>query len=285
VTLPELWAQALSLPVLSVSTPYTMRLNLARLLRTSEAAEAAIISGLRSDIPASAFLSGYQVAMRAVDPTLSPEHWACLCVSEKGLQSLSSMSTLYHDGAVTGRKSHAMLAHAGIDWFYVIARSREGLVCRRISATAAGVEVEPASKNQAVIPELPHHSLVFDLAITDHQYQRGDAHHTINKPFRYHEDVLTLLAFSGWCMRMVGSAPAARSDELVVAVKKLASGYDPEAMGYSVAQLSAFDELLCELMAYAEQLPEKAAEYWKRDRQLLLMGQKARDVIRKKLNS
>lgn len=279
--MPDLWVQALSLPALSVTTPYTLRMNLARLLRTSEPAEAAIISGLRSDIPASAFLAGYQVAMRAVDSSLSPEQWACLCVSEKGLRSLSEMSTYIDNGVISGRKSHAMLAGSGMDWLYIIASDQSDLVCRRVKAGEQGVSVLPSDPAQPVVPELAHHALEFNEAHVDSHFHCADAHNEINKPFRYHEDVMTILAFSGWCLRMSDSA--ADQSKLVTAMQALAGGYRMSSKGYCLEQLNAFEALAEELMTVAAALPVAAADYWQRDRRLLVMGQKARSIIRQRL--
>ena len=277
--LPELWVQALNMPALSVTTPYTLRINLARLLRTASPAEAAIIAGLRSDIPASAFLSAYQIAMRAVDPALPPEQWACLCVSEKGLRSLSEMETSIEAGAVSGRKSHAMLAMDGIDWLYVIARSASGLICQRVSAKAEGVSPHPAKPGQPVIPELPHHVVDFTASPVDSGYLAEDAHQCINKPFRYHEDVMVLLAFAGWVLRV--SEAHHDHQSLIQCMKVLADGYRTSATGYDKSQLDAFDALIEELLQIS--LPAKFQQTWQRDRQLLLMGKKARDIIRSRL--
>ena len=277
--LPELWVRALEMPAFSVTTPYTLRINLARLLRTASPAEAAIIAGLRSDLPASAFLSAYQIAMRAVDPSLPPEQWACLCVSEKGLRSLSEMETCIEGGAVSGRKSHAMLAMDGIDWLYVIARSSSGLICQRVSSKAEGVSPHPAKPGQPVIPELPHHVVDFIASPVDAAYRVDDAHQRINKPFRYHEDVMTLLAFAGWVIRV--AEVNTHRQRLVECMQVLAGGYSAAAVGYDKSQLEAFDALLDELMQIAT--PAKFQQTWHRDRQLLLMGQKARDIIRSRL--
>jgi hypothetical protein len=61
----------------------------------------------------------------------------------------------------------------------------------------------------------------------------------------------------------------------------LAGGYTAAAEGYDKSQLEAFDALLDELMQIA--MPAKFQQTWHRDRQLLLMGQKARDIIRSRL--
>lgn len=281
--MPDIWAQALNSSQLSLTMPETLRTNLAALLETCDPAEAAVVSGLRSDLPACAFLAGYQVAMRAVDPCLSPEHWACLCVSEKGLRSLSEMSTSIDNEMLSGKKSHAMLADGGMDWFYVIARDQPDIVCRRVKANERGISILPPDPNQPVVPELPHHALALTEVSVDSSYRCDDAHNRVNKPFRYHEDVMTILALSGWCLRMVGNV--SQQSNLVDVMQAMARGYRRSADGYSLDQLDAFDTLAEELTNTAQELPEGMAELWQRDRRLLMMGQKARSSIRQKLSS
>ncbi|MEK9766729.1 MAG: hypothetical protein VW274_09655, partial [Thalassolituus sp.] len=243
MNLPESWVRALEQPVLSVTSPYTLRLNLARLLRTESRAEAAVISGLRSDLPATAFLCGYQTAMRFVDPALAPEQWAAFCISEKNLSSLRDMQTTFSGAEVSGVKSHAMLMDKGIDWLYIVAKDKDGLACRRLSAAAKGLSVLPSSgAEQPFIPELPHNGVRFNRSLTDTGYYRGNAHEKLNKPFRYHEDILGLLALSGWMIRMrKGGENAGSLDELAGAVKRLIMDYDDNSVNYPITSLDMFD--------------------------------------------
>ena len=64
-------------------------------------------------------------------------------------------------------------------------------------------------------------------------------------------------------------------------MRVLADGYRISATGYDKSQLDAFDALIEELLQIS--LPEKLQQTWHRDRQLLLMGKKARDIIRSRL--
>jgi len=283
MSLPESWVRALEQPVLSVKSPYTLRLNLARLLRTESRAEAAVISGLRSDLPATAFLCGYQTAMRFIDPALSPEQWGAFCISEKGLTSLRDMQSTFSGVELNGVKSHAMLMDNGIDWLYVVAKDPDGLACRRISATAKGVAVLPSAGSQPFIPELPHNAVRFTRALTDTSYYRGQAHEALNKPFRYHEDMLGLLALSGWMMRAIKVSQTSESlAELADAVQSLAQNYDADATSYSIASIDQFDRLFDLLQAQVSALTEESSDIWRRDSALMLMGKKARDAIRAK---
>ena len=138
---PESWQQALKQPPLSVSTPFTLRLNLARLLRTETRPSAAFISGLRSDSPSTAFLAGYQIAMRFIDPALEPEQWAAFCINEKGVTSTREFTTRLDSNTLSGRKGYVLMAGSNIDWLYVAANSIDGLVCVRVTPATSGVSV------------------------------------------------------------------------------------------------------------------------------------------------
>lgn len=94
---------------------------------------------------------------------------------------------------------------------------------------------------------------------------------------------MTILALSGWCLRMVGNV--SQQSNLVDVMQAMARGYRRSADGYSLDQLDAFDTLAEELTNTAQELPEGMAELWQRDRRLLMMGQKARSSIRQKLSS
>ena len=90
---------------------------------------------------------------------------------------------------------------------------------------------------------------------------------------------MTLLAFAGWVIRV--AEVNTYLQRLVECMQVLAGGYCANAAGYDKPQLDAFDALLKELMQVS--IPEEFQQTWHRDRQLLLMGQKARDIIRSRL--
>lgn len=284
MSLPEHWQQALKLPLLSVSTPFTLRLNLARLLRTESRASAAFISGLRSDSLSTAFLAGYQIAMRFIDPKLEPEQWAAFCMNEKGITSLRDMTTWLGQGSLSGRKSYVIMAGDNIDWLYVVANSTEGLVCVRIAPSSTGAKVSASSSAATLLVDIPHGSLSMqDVRLTDDFY-RDDAHEQLNKPFRYHEDVLCGLAFAGWMYRALDKHNAAGREELLQSVMPMITAYDNRANGYSLETLDLFEKLEQALEFAGAYLSESARSIWQRDKNILVMGQKARTIIRGRLS-
>lgn len=283
MTCPENWQLALKQPPLSVSTPFTLRLNLARLLRTEKRASAAFISGLRSDSPSTAFLAGYQLAMRFIDPGLEPEQWAAFCINEKGVKSVREFSTWLDESTLSGRKGYVLMAGNNIDWLYVVANSVDGLVCVRVESTLPTVSVAASSTPQAFLVDIPHGSLsIKDAAVTD-PYFKVDVHEQLNKPFRFHEDVLCLLAFAGWVSRSLGEVSVNDCDALKQAVTSLSEAYQEDAMGYSLETLELFESLERVLDQVSEHLPESARRVWLRDRAILSLGQKTRAVIRSRL--
>lgn len=287
MTMPDSWLQAIAQPALSVTSPFTLRLTLARLIRSSQSAGAAIQTGLRADTPATAFLAGYQCAMRFIDPALEPEQWGAFCVSEKGLGSLSNMQTTYdrETSLITGVKSHAMLARSVIDWFYVVARdSASGdLVCVRCRRGAQGTEAGPDPVNQAFVPEVPHNSVSFGQVRADDAFLVDDAHNSLNKPFRFHEDYLCALAIGGWMLRQVVNRETEAVRHLAATLSDAKALYPARASGYSAELMTMFDALAAAITGAAKFLAGEAALQWQRDRVLLVMGEKARAVLRLRL--
>jgi|ETN07SMinimDraft_1059922.scaffolds.fasta_scaffold02445_7 hypothetical protein len=280
---PESWQQALKQPPLSVSTPFTLRLNLARLLRTETRPSAAFISGLRSDSPSTAFLAGYQIAMRFIDPALEPEQWAAFCINEKGVTSTREFTTRLDSNTLSGRKGYVLMAGSNIDWLYVAANSVDGLVCVRITPATSGVSVVASSKPQPFLVDIPHGSLLMkDTTVTD-TYFKTKVHEELNKPFRFHEDVLCLLAFAGWVCRALGDVSARDCAELQQGVIPLMDAYSNDALGYSLTTLDLFEALERVLDGVSHNLPDSARRIWLRDRAILSLGQKTRAIIRSRL--
>ena len=281
---PESWQQALKQPPLSVLTPFTLRLNLARLLRTESRASAAFISGLRSDTPSTAFLAGYQIAMRFIDPGLEPEQWAAFCINEKGVKSTREFTTWLEGHALSGRKGYVLMAGSNIDWLYVAANSSTGLVCVRVAPATEGVSIVGSSNTQPFLVEITHGNLLMtDAEVTD-SYLKTEVHETLNKPFRFHEDVLCLLAFAGWMCRSLGEVSVKDCTRLQTVVTPLIEAYSHNIMGYSLETLDLFEALEKTLEKVAGNLPESARRIWLRDRAVLLLGQKTRSIIRSRLS-
>lgn len=306
MSLPPDWLAALEQPQLSVTSPYTLRLSLARLLRTEDPARVALLAGLRADTPGTAFLAAYQVAMRFVDPDLAPEQWAAFCVSEKGLRSLSSMATTLNHDTLNGLKSHALLAGHGVDWLYVVARlsvpvsdavpvsgsesdpgsqsdKAAALSCVRVAPSNDGIELIASSGRQPFVPDVPHAAVCFQSVAIDPGYRVDEAHPRLNRPFRYHEDMLVLIALSGWVIRQLPAASV--NPQLQASLAQVVADYRPESLGYDLADLDNFEQLAAQLVQVSTALSGAAAQQWQRDKTLLMMGQPAREALRQRFSA
>jgi len=298
MSLPPDWLAALEQPQLSVTSPYTLRLSLARLLRTEDRARVALLAGLRADTPGTAFLAAYQVAMRFVDPDLAPEQWAAFCVSEKGVRSLSSMATTLTQDTLNGLKSHALLAGHGVDWLYVVARHSmpdsasdpsgrsdkdAALTCVRVAPSRDGIELIASSGRQPFVPDVPHAAVRFQSVVIDPGYRVDEAHPRLNRPFRYHEDMLVLIALSGWVIRQLPAASV--NPQLQASLAQVIADYRPESLGYDLADLDNFEQLAAQLVQASTALSGAAAQQWQRDKTLLMMGQPAREVLRQRFSA
>lgn len=249
--------------------------RLQQLLRDYDLLNTAWLGGYQSATPGTAFFFAYQAAMRRVDPVLSDDEIAAFVISERGMKSLRNMATeLGADGCISGAKSHAMLAATNLNSLYVVARKGEDLVCCKVKNGDAGVSVPVSEKSQPFMPDLPHSPVCFDH--TPCELFCDDAHLRLNKPFRFWEDVMGLLALSGW---LCGQAESV-SSSLLEAAESLAAAYMNNPDGYDLRALNAFDALFMRAEEAAAELPETAAQLWQRDKLLLVFTQPLRQKIR-----
>jgi hypothetical protein len=121
-----------------------------------------------------------------------------------------------------------------------------------------------------------------DTTVTD-TYFKTKVHEELNKPFRFHEDVLCLLAFAGWVCRALGDVSARDCAELQQGVIPLMDAYSNDALGYSLTTLDLFEALERVLDGVSHNLPDSARRIWLRDRAILSLGQKTRAIIRSRL--
>jgi len=283
---PEGWMITLKQPELSLQkSPFTLRLTYGRLLRSVGPASAAFSSGLRSDTPSTAFFCGYQAAIRFVDPLLEAEQWGALCVSEKGLKSLSSMTTrLDHErGWLSGVKSHALMMGQGMDWLYILAKRGDDIVALKVAANSDGIRIIPNQKPQPFVPDAQHSAIALEAVDVKAAVIFTDAHANINRPFRYWEDVCVGLAFAGWIVRQLIMQESDVSLDFSDAIQKIQSEFSNNTQGYSIDTLQLVDDLYREMMIAGDQIVGDSAVSWKRDRLLLALGEKARQMLREKM--
>lgn len=274
-------------PVLSLQkSPFTLRLTYGRSLRSVGSAKAAFSSGLRSDTPSTAFFCGYQAAIRFVDPSLEAEQWGAFCVSEKGLKSLSSMITCFDQerGWLSGVKSHVLLMGQGIDWLYILAKCHDDIVAIKLAANSDGIRIIPADRSQPFVPDAVHSAIALEKVDVKGAVIFNDAHASINRPFRYWEDVCVGLAFAGWLVRQLVQQAHDISPEFVISIQNMLAVFVDNPQGYSLNMLKIVDNLYREMMLAGDQILGDAGTSWKRDRVLLALGEKSRQALREKMS-
>lgn len=254
-------------------------------------ARAAVEIGQHCQDPSAAFFTGYQLAMRCLDPALEPDQWAALCVNEKDVTSLRRMSTTWcaRTNQLNGHKSFALLAGHGLDQAVVIARPAgqdeasdiHDLIALKIYLPSPQITTTVPQKPSKILPGLPHGSLDFRQYQVNDVWQK-DAHHSINKPFRYWEDVMVVLAFSGW---MMGHLGADKSHALSVEVESLIKAFSTQHQAYSLHSLDRFERVQIQLSEIESLLPTSALAAWQRDQQILTLGQRVRDKLKHQLLS
>jgi len=260
---------------------------------TAQPFERAILGGAQADRLGWAFASGYQAALRVLDPTLPDEAIAALCVTEaEGNFPRAIRTTLTPAGdgfVVSGEKRWTTLGPEG-GVFLVIAReagsdeSRPSLKAVRIASGAAGLVVEPMPAT-SFVPEVPHARVKLDnVRVVRSAVFAGDAYLKYVKPFRTIEDIHVHAACIAYLVAEARRRgwPQDWSARAVLLLHALAgiARLDPLASQTHVA-LSAALELGESLIAgadghWARTGEDPAAVRWARDRKLFGVAGKAR---------
>lgn len=259
-------------------------------LKNSNLQKSAFFLGAQSATPGMAFLSGYQSALRCLDPNCPSNQFAAFCVSEKGIKKPWDMETqLYRVEScwlLNGRKGFVMLLPDTIDRLYVVAKQKNGsLSCVQLLANTAGLSVT-GSLNAPFIKDIPHAGIVFDkVVIEEKNILSVNAHQQANKPFRYWEDVHVAIAMAGWMLRKLSETPKFEGHKplLMKLICQLIEKFEEHPDYYSLAGLNTLDECHHLMDKVSADLPETALLAWKTDRLLLQMGLKIRHKIRLKL--
>ncbi|WP_336084615.1 acyl-CoA dehydrogenase family protein [Nocardia sp. SSK8] len=245
----------------------------------------AAIAGFDSAGTGSAFLGGYQEALRALVPTLDPADLVSMCATETGGGRPSAIATTVSaDGLVTGTKSFATLGTFATR-FLVIARAGEQAdgrpLLRAVLVDAGAAAVVTPLPELPFAPEIPHASVEFTAA--PGELLPGDGYTEYLKPFRTVEDVHVVAAVLGQLLRVARTSgwPAEAVEQLLAlfaAVRGLGAE-NPGSPGVHIALGGVFDRLT-RLRAEQESLwdtvdPEVRSR-WERDAPLLGVAGKVR---------
>lgn len=295
-TLDEVLQQSLSLPLLSHAELPQFRHQLTAGSEQYPSALNAVFLGAQAATPGMAFLSGYQNAIRCLDPKCPADVLAAFCVSEKGIKkpwdmhtriTPSCLNSVPKSYQLSGQKGYVMLLPNDLDRLYVIAKDEtEQLRCVFISSQVDGLGITESLKTPFV-QDIPHSGVVFDeIDIPVAQLMDLDGHQQANKPFRYWEDVHVTLAMMAWVLRGVENTTEASSvlaKELIKYMGKLIELYNQYPEYYSKESFAAFDACQSVLEEAAESLPGSLKLQWQQDRPLLQMGYKIRQMIQAKM--
>ncbi len=262
----------------------------------------AVVAGFVSDRVAWAFASGYQSALRALEPALGPDDLAALCVTEhagNGPRDIATTVELRGDRVrVRGTKSFVTLGTLATDLLVVGVsgelRGRPRLSVVRLRADDPGVRVTLSSPTPFA-PELPHGVLEIDTEVPVERLNPGDGWDRQIKPFGGLEDALVRAALCGHLIA-VGRAsgwPDAELENLASCAVTLAAFDDvgdlrspavwralEGALGQADAAFGAANARLEGGVSTPQAAPEgpamSAAERWLRDRALVNVAGKRR---------
>jgi hypothetical protein len=250
----------------------------------------AVYLGAQAATPGMAFLAGYQNAIRCLDPHCPDDELAAFCVSEKGIKKPWDMETCVSstEGGyyLNGQKGYVMLLPDALDRMYVVAKNAEDqLCCLYLPANSSGVSATE-KLSAPFVEDIPHAGVRFDqVLIPAEQLFDIDGHQQANKPFRYWEDVHVALAMMAWMLRELTESgqSLAELDDLVQLICQLSEKFKQQPDYYSADSFPLLDKSHELMEKYAQGLSESSTKLWLKDRLLLQMGQKIRQLVRSKL--
>jgi acyl-CoA dehydrogenase len=292
--LPQLSAsQAAAAPCESVAQWWPRHRAIAR--EHADPIHQAIIGGFVADRVGWAFASGYQAALRALFPDAPGDRLCALCVTEDDGNSPKAIrSSLKKNGAgwlLNGAKRWTTLGPEGA-LFFVAARDEAASAARpairlvRVSSGTPGLKIEsmPATK---FVPEVPHARLQFEnLKVEETELLPGDGYDLYVKPFRTVEDIHVQAAVLSYLMREGQrlSWPQGwleRLSALLAALGKLSDmpAAHAETHVALAGALTIGAGLIGETEAFwLKSAADPAALRWRRDRELLQVAGKAREM-------
>jgi len=292
--LPQLSAsQATAAPCESVAQWWPRHRAIAR--EHPDPIHQAIIGGFVADRAGWAFASGYQAALRALFPDVPADRICALCVTEADGNSPKAIkSSLRKNGSgwiLDGAKRWTTLGPEGA-LFFVAARDEAASTMRpsiriaRVDSTAKGLKIEnmPAAK---FVPEVPHARLQFEnLAVNETDILPGDGYDQYVKPFRTVEDIHVQAAVLAYLMRegqRLSWPPhwLERLSALLAALGKLSDMPASHAETHIAlaGALTIGAGLIGETEAFwLKSASDPATLRWRRDRELLQVAGKAREL-------
>ncbi len=256
-----------------------------------ETADRAIAGGFLADCTAYAFAGGYHSALQQVIPSLPPDAFPALCVSEKGgghprMIKSRLKQTRQPEGSqslwkLDGRKQFVTGA-AEADLYLVAASTgtgdngRNNIRLVRIDAGEPGVTVE-RMPDLPFIPEIGHGVLwLKEVDVQETQFLPGDGYTEYIKPFRTIEDIHISAAILGYFFRIATRFdwPMKQKEQilsLVVTMRTLAMSDPSDPGGHIVLGgiLQMMDHLMVGLEPFWEKVEKNERDAWHRDKALM----------------
>lgn len=289
-TLEDVLERSLRSPLLSFSELSEFRQQLSQGLINHSTAYNAVLLGAQSATSGMAFLSGYQNAIRCLDPLCPNDQLAAFCVSEKGVKKPWDMATTLSlkddEYILCGSKGYVMLLPDDLDRLYIITKNKAGnLQCIYCQSDVDGLVITEPLKTP-FIDDIPHTGVLFKhIKIPVSNIMACDGHTGANKPFRYWEDIHVTLAMMAWMIRdSIDHGKSLNSSrDMMQLMRQLLQSFEESPQYYSKETFILLDECQNSLEEYSNNLSAKSVNSWQRDRPLLQMGQKIRQLIQAKI--
>jgi hypothetical protein len=255
--------------------------------------EQAVVGGFVADRVGWAFASGYQAALHALFPDAPADRLCALCVTEADGNSPKAIKSTLKGAAdgwhLNGSKRWTTLGPDG-SLFFVAARDeaasneRPSIRIARVSSNAPGLKIQSMPETRFV-PEVPHAQLQFENAKVD-ALLPGDGYDQYVKPFRTVEDIHVQAAVLAYLMREAQRLAwpghwIERLSALLAALSTLANM--PPANPETHIGLAGALRISAGLIGETEEFwlksaADPAALRWRRDRELLQVASKAREL-------
>ena len=265
--------------------------------RAATPAAQALLGGFDADRVGWAFASGYQAALRALQPDLPPDAVAAFCVTEDAGNRPRDIRTRFVPQAgatvaISGAKRWTTLGPDSSVLLIVGALPPQGSDARpqlkvaRVAAGTPGLQLLPMPETRFV-SEVPHARVQLDgVVVAAAALLPGDGYERYVKPFRSIEDIHVTLAVLGYLLREARQRrwPTGFAERLCAALLTLAALSDAAAdapathvaLAGALAQAHALYDEAGSLWAAAGADP--AAQRWQRDAALFAVASSARGL-------
>ena len=170
-----------------------------------EPIDRAIVGGFQCQQFSFAFMAGYQAALEKMFPSIAPNEFKALCVSEEKGGHPKAIQTVLQDNQITGVKTY-VTAGTEADHLLVLCRTDEIINDRpvlkivHVPRQAAGVEL--TNFELPFMKDVKHGKLNLKaIKIEESQILKGDGYSDYTKPFRTLEDICVSAAYQAMLLR------------------------------------------------------------------------------------